>query len=209
MMPRRSPNPATESLTKPLLLILSGPSGVGKDAVLSRMKEAKVPLHYVVTVTTRPRRSNERDNLDYRFVCETDFQDLKQKQLLLESANVYGNWYGVPKEDVDHAMGSGKDTIVKVDVQGARNIKRIVPQAVSVFLRPTSRTDLEKRLQRRKTESAADLAVRIKAAEEELTRMAEFDYIVVNEWGQIDRVVDDISWIISVERCRPPSAETA
>ncbi len=208
-MPRRSPRPATELLSKPLLLILSGPSGVGKDAVLSRMKEANFPLHYVVTVTTRPRRPNERDNLDYRFVCEADFQNLKKKGLLLESANVYGNWYGVPKEDVDSAMGSGRDTIVKVDVQGAKNIKEIVPQAVSVFLRPMSETDLENRLQRRKTESAAELAVRIKAAEEELTRMSEFDYIVVNEWGKIDRVVDDISWIISVERCRPSSARSA
>lgn len=207
-MPRPSPRPSAESFTTPLLLILSGPSGVGKDAVLSRMKEANFPLHYVVTVTTRPKRANERDNLDYRFVCEADFQNLKKRQLLLESANVYGNWYGVPKEDVDDAMRRGKDTIVKVDVQGARNIKEIVPQAVSVFLRPTSERDLEKRLQRRKTESASQLAVRIKAAQEELTRMPEFDYIVVNEWGQIDRVVDDISWIISVERCRPPSASS-
>ena len=203
-MPRRSPNPAADSITRPLLLILSGPSGVGKDAVLSRMKEAKFPLHYVVTVTTRPKRSSEKDNLDYRFVCEADFQDLKKRHLLLESANVYGNWYGVPKQDVDDAILSGRDTIVKVDVQGARNIKAIVPQAISVFLRPTSKADLEKRLERRKTESAAELAVRIKAAEEELDHMSEFDYIVVNEWGQIDRVVDDISWIVSVERCQPP-----
>jgi guanylate kinase len=171
--------------------------------VLSRMKECNLALHYVVTLTTRPRRVNETDGLDYRFVCQADFESLKAKDQLLESANVYGNWYGVPREDVETALGSGKDTIVKVDVQGARNIKKIMPQAVSVFLRPASREDLAPRLQKRKTESAADLAVRLKAAEEEFGKMSDFDYVVVNEWGQIDRAVDDVSWIISVEGCRP------
>jgi guanylate kinase len=202
-MPKRLPDHTSGSAAKPLLLILSGPSGVGKDSVLSRMKELKLPLHYVVTLTTRPRRANETDSLDYRFVAKTDFENLKDRNQLLESANVYGNWYGVPREDVEKALGSGKDTIVKVDVQGARNIKRIMPQAVSVFLRPASKGDLALRLQKRKSESALDLAVRLKAAEDEFERMPDFDYVVVNEWGQIDRAVDDISWVISVERCRP------
>ncbi len=202
-MPKRLPSLHAGSAAKPLLLILSGPSGVGKDAVLSRMKQSKFPIHYVVTATTRPRRPTETDNQDYRFVGEAEFEILKKDKRLLESANVYCNWYGVPKDDVENAMGEGKDTIVKVDVQGARNIKEIMPQAVSVFLRPASKEDLERRLKRRKTESAGDLGVRLRAADEEFARMAEFDYIIVNEWGKIDRVVDDISWIISVERCRP------
>ena len=171
--------------------------------MLSRMKERNFPLHYVVTLTTRPRRASETDNLDYRFVGQTDFENLRAENHLLESANVYGNWYGVPRDDVETGLSSGKDTIVKVDVQGAKNIKKIMPQAVSVFLRPASKRDLAARLQKRKSESSVDLALRLKAADDEFERMADFDYVVVNEWGQIDRAVDDISWVISVERCRP------
>jgi len=202
-MPKRLPDQTSASAAKPLLFILSGPSGVGKDAVLSRMKERNFPLHYVVTLTTRPRRASETDNLDYRFVGQTDFENLRAENHLLESANVYGNWYGVPRDDVETGLSSGKDTIVKVDVQGAKNIKKIMPQAVSVFLRPASKRDLAARLQKRKSESSVDLALRLKAADDEFERMADFDYVVVNEWGQIDRAVDDISWVISVERCRP------
>ncbi len=201
-MPKRLPNHASTS-AKSLLLVLSGPSGVGKDALLSRMKECNFPLHYVVTPTTRPRRANESDGLDYRFVSQADFERLKTEGRLLEFANVYGNWYGVPRDDVEEALRSGKDTIVKVDVQGAGNIKKIMPQAVSVFLRPVSKEDLAKRLQNRQTESTVDLATRLNAAEEEFKRMSDFDYVVVNESGQIDRAVDDISWVLSVERCRP------
>jgi guanylate kinase len=113
----------------------------------------------------------------------------------------------VPRDDVETALSSGKNTIVKVDVQGARNIKRIMPQAVSVFLRPASKGDLAARLQMRKSESAVDLALRLKAAEDEFERMLDFDYVVVNEWGQIDRAVDEISWVISVERCLPQAVD--
>ena len=202
-MRKRLPSDPAESIAPPLLLILSGPSGVGKDAVLTRMKETGFPLHYVVTLTTRPKRSNEKDNVDYRFVCEDEFETLRMKEQLLESANVYGNWYGVPRQDVESALATGVDTIVKVDVQGSENIKRLVPQAVSVFLRPQNREDLSARLQKRKTECAADLDVRIKAADQEFAKITSFDYVVINEWGQIDRAVNDISWIISVEKCRP------
>jgi len=202
-MPKRLPDQTSASAAKPLLFILSGPSGVGKDAVLSRMKERNFPLHYVVTLTTRPRRASETDNLDYRFVGQTDFENLRAENHLLESANVYGNWYGVPRDDVETGLSSGKDTIVKVDVQGAKNIKKIMPQAVSVFLRPASKGDLAARLQKRKSESDVGLALRLKAAADEFERMPDFDYVVVNDWGQIDRAVDDILWVISVERCRP------
>ena len=202
-MRKRLPSEPAESIATPLLLILSGPSGVGKDAVLARMKETGFPLHYVVTLTTRPKRPNEKDNVDYRFVCDDEFETLRLKEQLLESANVYGNWYGVPRQDVEAALATGVDTIVKVDVQGSENIKRLMPQAVSVFLRPEKREDLRARLQKRKTESAADLNVRIKAAEQEFDKITSFDYVVINEWGRIDSAVNDISWIISVEKCRP------
>ena len=202
-MPRRLPSESAQSIASPLLVILSGPSGVGKDAVLARMKQTKLSLHYVVTLTTRLKRPNETDNVDYRFVCRGEFEALRQKEQLLESANVYGNWYGVPRQDVEQALAAGRDTVVKVDVQGAENIKKIMPQAVSVFLRPQTLEDLEVRLQDRKTESPGDLEVRIKAAEQEFGKMTSFDYVVINEWGRIDHAVNDISWIISVEKCQP------
>ncbi len=203
-MPSRSPNqPPSPSSAKPLLIILSGPSGVGKDAVLARMKETRFPMHYVVTLTTRPRRLSEQDNVDYRFVRNTEFEELRGSKQLLESANVYGNWYGVPRRDVEDALEAGKDTIIKVDVQGAENIKKVMPQAVSIFLAPPTKEDLLTRLEKRKTESPLDMAVRLKAAEKEFERMPFFDYVAVSHWGQIDRAVSDISWIVSVEKCQP------
>jgi guanylate kinase len=200
-MPESWPSP--DASHHPLLLVLSGPSGVGKDAVLARMKNLGLPLHYVVTMTTRPRRPAELDKVDYQFVCLADFQTLDEKHLLLERANVYGNWYGVPLQDVQQGLSSGRDTIVKVDVQGAEHIKELMPQAISIFLRPTAKEDLLARLTKRKTESASELETRVKAAEAELVRMGTFDYVVLNEWGRIDAAVQTIEWIVSNERCLP------
>jgi guanylate kinase len=207
-MPNRLPEMrAARSVTgTPLLVILSGPSGVGKDAVLARMKEMQFPLHHVVTLTTRARRPAEQDNIDYRFVSQAEFEELRGKGQLLESAQVYGNWYGVPRRGVEDGLRAGKDTIVKVDIQGAENIKRAMPQSVSVFLAPPSRADLLARLEKRRTESVADMAVRLEAAERELGRMFYFDYVAVSRWGQIDRVVSDISWIMAAEKCQPRPA---
>ncbi|MFC1977780.1 guanylate kinase, partial [Chloroflexota bacterium] len=111
--------------TRPLLMVLSGPSGVGKDAVLARIKESGYPLKHITTLTTRPRRANEKNNVDYHFVSRERFQEMIENSELLEWANVYGNWYGVPKEAVKQALGKREDIIVKVDIQGAATIKKI------------------------------------------------------------------------------------
>jgi guanylate kinase len=206
-MPKSSPEVSAPINPTPLLIILSGPSGVGKDAVLARMKQLRLPFHYVVTLTTRPQRPAEKDRVDYRFVCEAEFTTLREKQQLLECANVYGNWYGVPRLDVEEAIQAGRDTIVKVDVQGAENIKRLLPQAVSIFIAPPAMEDLLTRLEKRKTESAQEKDTRLKAAQGELDKMHLFDYVVVNEWGQLDRTVGDISRIVSVEKCLPEPTE--
>ena len=121
---------------RPLFIVLSGPSGIGKDAILARMKESDYPLEYITTVTTRPRRAKERDNVDYHFISTESFQGMISGNELLEWANVYGNWYGVPKGAVKQALDKGRDTIVKVDIQGAATIKKILPQAVFIFLMP-------------------------------------------------------------------------
>jgi guanylate kinase len=187
---------------KPLLIILSGPSGVGKDAVLSRMREMNYPLECITTVTTRRRRAGERDHIDYRFISEIRFQEMIKRGDLLEWANVYGNWYGVPREPVKRALDSGHDTMIKVDIQGAATIKKMVPKAIFVFLMPPSMEELRYRLKKRHTESTFDLTLRTKTAQEEIKKLPLFDYVVISERDEIDRAVADISAIITAERCR-------
>jgi len=194
---------------KPLFIIISGPSGVGKDAVLARMKESGYPLKYITTLTTRPRRPNERDNIDYHFVSMERFQEMIENNDLLEWAKVYGNWYGVPKEEVKQALDKGQDIIVKVDIQGAATIKKILPQAIFIFLMPPSMEELLVRLKQRHTELPSDLALRLKTAEEEMKQLPLFDYLVVNRWDEIDLAVSDIKAIITAEKCRVTPREIA
>ncbi|MCL0091858.1 guanylate kinase [Dehalococcoidales bacterium] len=185
---------------KGLLIVLSGPSGAGKDAILTRMKELNYPLEYITTVTTRPQRAKERDNVDYHFISKEKFQEMITGNELLEWANVYGNWYGVPRQPVKQALDEGRDIIVKVDTQGAATIKKILPQAVFIFLMPPSMKALATRLKKRHTESPFDLALRLKTAEEEIKQLSQFDYVVVNK--QINQAVSQIKAIITAERCR-------
>ncbi|GAH80098.1 unnamed protein product, partial [marine sediment metagenome] len=166
-------------------------------AVLTQMKQSGCPLEYITTVTTRSQRANERDNIDYHFVSTERFQEMIENRELLEWANVYGNWYGVPKEVVKRTLDKGQDIIAKVDVQGAATIKKILPQAVFIFLIPPSMEELGIRLEQRHTESSFDLALRIKTAWEEVKQLSLFDYIVVNKQGEIDQTVSQIEAIIT------------
>ena len=183
-----------------LLIVLSGPSGVGKDALLRKMKEQKYPFHYVVTVTSRPRREGERDGVNYRFVSQREFQQMIDKGELLEWANVYGNYYGVPRKEISQALSKGKDVIVKVDVQGAATIKRLLPQAVSIFLRPPSMEELERRLRQRHSESAKDLALRLRKAEEEMKSLPLFDHVLTSYQGKLDELIPQIQSIVAAEK---------
>ncbi len=186
----------------PLLLILSGPSGVGKDAILSRMKELGRPLEFVVTTTTRPRRPVETDNVDYHFVSDETFQRMLKDNKLLEWANVYGYFYGVPKEPIREALKKGRDVIAKVDVQGAATIKKLMPRAVLIFLMPPSMEELTTRLKQRLTESPEAMTRRLATAEAEIEKLPIFDYAVVNRQGEIDQAVNEITAIITAEKCR-------
>ncbi len=187
---------------RPLFIVISGPSGAGKDAVLTKMKESGCPLEYVVTVTTRPQRDKERNNVDYHFISTERFQEMIERKEFLEWANVYGNWYGVPKEPVKQALDKGQDIIVKVDIQGSATIKKMLPQAVFIFLTPPSVEELMVRLQQRHTESPFDLALRTKTAGAEIKQLSLFDYIVVNRQDEIDLAVSEIKAIITAEKCR-------
>ena len=186
----------------PLLVVISGPSGVGKDALLFRMKEWGDPYFFAVTATTRPQRPGEIDGVDYHFVAQAKFEEMIEKGELLEWANVYGNLYGVPKKPVTQALAEGKDVIIKVDIQGAATIKRIAPEAVLIFISPPSMEETQRRLKERKTESATDLGLRLKKAKEEMESLPLFDYVVVSQRDGIDPAISQIEAIITAEKCR-------
>ncbi len=188
--------------SRPLLVVLSGPSGVGKDAVLARMRKLGRPFHYVITATTRPKRAGEKKGVDYHFLSRKEFQQMIDKHQFLEWANVYGNYYGVPKDEITSALSKGVDTIVKVDVQGAATIKKILPQAVFIFLMPPSMEALEKRLRRRRSESSEDLALRLERAKGEIKSLPLFDYVITSHQNKLDEVVSQIDAIIAAEKRR-------
>ena len=188
--------------SRPLFVVLSGPSGVGKDAVLARMRKLGRPFHYVVTATTRPKRAKEKNGVDYYFLSRKEFQQMIDKHRLLEWANVYGNYYGVPKNEITSALSKGVDTIVKVDVQGAATIKEILPQAVFIFLMPPSVEELEKRLRRRRSESTENLALRLERAKEEIKILPLFDYVITSHPNKLDEVISQIDAIIAAEKRR-------
>jgi guanylate kinase len=183
-------------------VVLSGPSGVGKDAVLARMRKSKRPFHYVVTATTRPRRAREKNGVNYHFLSQKAFQQMIDEHRFLEWANVYGNYYGVPKDEVSSALARGLDTIVKVDIQGAATIKKILPQAVFIFLIPPSMLELEKRLKRRRSESSEDLALRLATARREIGSLPLFDYVITSHQNKLDEAVSRIDAIVAAEKCR-------
>jgi guanylate kinase len=187
---------------QPLLIVVSGPAGVGKDSLIQRMKERGYPVHFVVTATDRPPRPGEVHGVDYFFFTTEDFRRMKREQELLEHAIVYGQHKGVPKQQVREALASGKDAIMRVDVQGAATIRSLVPEAVLIFLTASSEEELEQRLRARGGDSPAQLQERIAAAREEMKRVAAFDYVVVNRDGELDRAVGDVVAIIQAEHCR-------
>jgi guanylate kinase len=186
----------------PLLVVLSGPSGVGKDAALAQLKKLDRPWHFVVTATTRPPRPGERDGVDYIFLDTETFRRLKERDELLECAEVYGQWYGVPRSQVRQALKEGRDVILKVDVQGAATVRQLAPEAVSIFMLPGSFQELQDRLAERMTETSPEMERRLKVAREELRQVGDFDYRVVNSKGHLDRAVADIDAIIVAEKCR-------
>jgi len=192
-------------MTRPLLIVLSGPSGVGKDAVLAQVKGSGRQLYLAVTATTRPKRQGESDGEEYHFVSRERFKEMVKGGELLEWARVYGNFYGVPKRQVKEALERGCDVLVKVDVQGAATIKRTVPQALLIFLAPPSMAALEKRVRQRNTESTIELERRLATAHEEMKQQEMFDYVVVND--RVDRAAAQINAIIAAERRREDPRE--
>lgn len=190
----------------PLLVVISGPSGVGKDALLDVLRSRGRPYHFAITATTRPRRGVEMDSRDYYFLTPDRFEELAASGELLEHALVYGHRYGVPKAPVREALAGGRDVLMRTDVQGAATIKGAVPQAVTIFLAPASLADLEERLRRRATDSQETLRVRLATARREMDAASHFDYVVVNAEGHLEEAADQVERIIAAERARPERA---
>jgi len=190
------------SYIHPLLIVISGPSGVGKDATIARIKESGSSFHYAVTATTRHKRSGERDKVDYHFLSEEEFQQKVKAQHFLEWAKVYGNYYGVPKEGIKKALEQGQDVIIKVDIQGAATIKHILPDAVFIFLMPPSTQELANRLKQRQGQPSDEVDLRLNKAQEEIESLHLFDYVVVNHKDKLDITVSEVNAIVTAEKCR-------
>ncbi len=185
---------------RPLLIVISGPSGVGKDETLKAMDDRGHPFHFVVTATTRPRREGEVDGRDYHFVGVGDFAEMIEDGELLEYALVYGDYKGIPKQQVRDALASGKDVVLRIDVQGARTIRKLAPEALLIFLVAESIDELRRRLLDRKSEPPDQLKMRIATAREETKVVDEFDYVVVNRRDRLSETVDTLLSIIAAEK---------
>ena len=190
------------SPARPLLVVLSGPSGVGKDAALTALKLLDRPWQFVVTATTRPQRPGEQNGVDYIFLETGAFLKMKERDELLECAQVYGNWYGVPRNQVRQGLQDGKDVILKVDVQGAETVRKLAPEALFIFMVPGTFDELGNRLAQRMTEKPSEIELRLSIAWTELGRVTEYDYRVVNHDGQLDQAIAEIDAIITAEKCR-------
>jgi len=186
----------------PLLIVISGPSGVGKDALVRRMKERGFPFYFVVTATDRPPRPDELHGRDYLFYTTAEFEQMIAAGELLEHACVYGQYKGIPKAHIRQALRSGQDVVMRLDVQGAATVRALIPEAITIFLSCESEEELIARLRRRRTESEEALQRRLEIARREMACIPGFDYLVVNRRDALDEAVDDVVAIIRAEHCR-------
>jgi guanylate kinase len=194
-----------------MLIIISGPSGVGKDTIIDALRRRERETgregerHYVVTCTTRPPRTGEVDGVDYRFVSRDEFLRIRAERGFLEANEVHGNWYGSPRDQVREALVRGRDVILKIDVQGAQVVKEQVTEALLIFVVPPSLETLFQRLRDRATETAEQLEVRQRDAALELARQRDYDHVVTNETDQVERTAEKIDEIIDREHRRHPN----
>lgn len=191
-----------------LIFVLSGPSGSGKDQVLSGLKKRRAPFHFVVTTTSRAPRPGEVEGVDYHFVSHTEFMRMIQNDEFIEYAQVYDDLKGVPREQVRSALASGKDVVLRVDYQGALTIRSKIPEAVLIFLNAESTEELTRRLNLRRTETPETLKTRLETLEKELACIPDFDYLVINRTGKLEEAVDTVLCIIRAEHCRVKARKT-
>jgi len=187
---------------QPLLIVISGPSGVGKDAVLHSLQKLRLPFHFVITATDRAPRADEVHGVNYFFVTTEEFEQMIAQDELIEYATVYGQYKGVPKNQVRQALASGKDVIMRLDVQGAAKVRELCPEAILIFLVPANQDEWFKRLEERRSETPESLKLRVATAIKELKRIPEFDYVVINAQDKLEQAADQIVAIIDAEHLR-------
>lgn len=189
---------------EPLLVVISGPSGVGKDSVVKALKERNYPMHFVVTATSRPPRPGEVNGVDYFFMSKREFEQMIASDELIEHSLVYNDYKGIPKRQIREALASGKDTILRVDVQGAIKVRKLCPEAVMIFILPHDADEWYRRLANRNTETPENLQRRLSAARDEMNQLDVFDYLVINAENCLDQAVESIIQILSAEHHRHP-----
>jgi guanylate kinase len=182
------------------LIVLSGPSGVGKDTVLHEVRRLDPSLRYSVSYTTRSPRSGEEDGVAYSFVDESTFRAMAERGEFLEWAEVHGHLYGTPAKALESALGRGLDVLLDIDTHGARQLRQRYPEAVSVFIMAPSMAELEARLRERNSNSPGDIARRLSRAKEEIAAWRQYDYLIINR--DVKDAVDQLATIIQAERCR-------
>lgn len=185
-----------------LLFVLSAPSGTGKDTVITALKQRGMDFYVVASVTTRAPRPGESEGNPYYFVSQETFDHMVAHNELLEHANVHGNWYGQPLQQIKDNLQAGRDVLLKIDVQGAATVRKKLPGAIFIFLVPGSAEELVQRLTNRQTETEQQLQRRLEDARMELAQRDHYDYIIENRQGQLDRAVEHLRAIMLAEHCR-------
>lgn len=188
------------SKDKGLLVVLSAPAGCGKDTVLAEVKKVDENVKQSISMTTRFPREGEKDGVDYYFTSQEDFENKIKENGFLEYVKYGVNYYGTPKKAIEELVESGKTVILKIEVEGAGNVRKIYPDAVSIFIMPPSLTELSRRLKNRGTETEEDICRRLKIAEDEMQRAKEYNYIVIND--DLSVCVNDVLSIIKAERLK-------
>lgn len=190
------------AVPKPRLIVISGPSGVGKDTIIDRLRLRCPDMYFAVTATTRERRGGEIDGIHYHFYSKEEFVQKIDLEEFLEHAEVYGHHYGVPKTPIRQALQRGQDVVLKVDTQGVQTIRHVTKGGIFIFIAPPSIDELAHRLRSRKTDDPAAVMRRLRTAQRELLTIENFDYVAFNESDREDDTVTEIIAILTAERCR-------
>ena len=179
------------------IYIISGPSGVGKDTVIKKFSEVNTDVDIITTVTTRKIRKNEKDKIDYIFVNEKEFKKLIESNKLIEWSKVYGNYYGVPKNQIEKGIKHNKKIIIKTDIQGVSKLSKKIKNTETIFLIPPNIQILLERLHSRKTDTTEEIKTRTAIAEHEINQQDKFDYVIVNHEGELSKTLSHLSEIIN------------
>jgi guanylate kinase len=184
------------------LFIISAPSGTGKTSLVKALLKTGIDLHLSISYTSRPARPEEVDGRDYHFVSREIFEQRREQGEFLESAQLYGNFYGTSQKWINETIASGHDILLEIDSQGAQQVRNYFPAAVGIFVLPPSLEVLETRLRSRGQDSREAITRRLAAAREEMGHVSEYDYVIINE--KLDRALRDLTCIVHAERLRRP-----